>query len=75
MRNRFVITIGSNETVFDAIQKLNKFGRGALPVLDDRAELIGIVPMRDLLDIQLSEVEAEVRYIGLIPRKTTRPVI
>jgi CBS domain-containing protein len=141
LKNRSVITIGADETVFAAIQKLNEFDRGALPVIDNRGELIGIVTerdvvrkcfssdgkfinskimdvmtkevaigfpddsldyvvsvmrqkrirhvpivedhhkiigvvsMRDLLEVQLSEVEAEVRYAGLIPRKTPRPVL
>ncbi len=139
MRNRTPITIGPDESVFDAIQKLNKFDRGALPVINNKEELVGIiterdvvrkcftaegkflnpkvkevmtkevavgtlddnleyavsvmkqkrirhlpiidypkvvgmVSMRDLLDVELSEVEAEIRYISMMPRKTVRPL-
>ncbi len=140
MRNRSVTSIGPAETVFGAIQKLNKFDRGALPVIDEHGELegiiterdvirkcfnsegkfnnskikdvmtkevaiafpddsldyaisvmkqkrirhlpvvdnrrvIGMVSMRDVLDVQLSEVEAEIRYIGMIPRRIPRPIV
>jgi CBS domain-containing protein len=139
-RNRPAITIGPEETVSEAIRKLNRFDRGALPVLDSQKELVGIiserdvirkcftedgkfkdspisevmtrtvaigtpddnldyavsvmkqkrirhlpvveegqvvgmVSMRDLLDVQLSEVEAEIRYIGLLPHRPAHPMV
>ncbi len=49
MRNRPPITIRFEETVFSAIQKLNKFDRGALPVVDDKDELVGIISERDVV--------------------------
>ncbi len=139
MRNRPPITIGPEETIFAAVQKLNKFDRGALPVVNEKDELIGIiserdvvrksftsegkfingriedamtrdvavgtldddleyavsvmrqkrirhlpvveslkvvgmVSMRDLLDVLLSEAQAEIVYIGMLPRRPVRPL-
>ena len=140
MRQREPVAIGPEGSVAEAIQKLNRFDRGALPVVNRRGELIGIiserdiirkcfnaegqgiscnikdvmtaevavafpdddleyairvmqqkrirhlpvtenrrvvgmVSMRDVLDVQLTEVEAEIRYIGLLPKRTSRPLI
>ena len=46
---RPVITIGPNETVSLAIQKLVKHDIGALPVCDDKGVLLGIITERDFL--------------------------
>jgi len=135
-----VITIGPNETVAAAIQKLNEHDRGSIPVCNEQGELVGIITerdivrkcfvrtdaltsikiedvmtrgvaigvpeddldyaisvmkqkrirhlpivdrqkvvgmisMRDLLDVQLSETKAEIRYAGLLPRPPRRPVV
>ena len=140
IKGRPVITIGPNETVGAAIQKLIEHDRGSIPVCDDKGELVGIiterdivrkclvragaltsikiedvmtkevaigapdddldygvsamkqkrirhlpivdsqkvvgmVSMRDLLDVQLSETKAEIRYAGLLPRRPQRPVV
>lgn len=140
IKGRPVITIGPNETVSVAIQKLVENDRGSLSVCNDKGELVGIiterdivrkclarsdafanikiqdvmtrqvaigtaeddldyaisvmrqkrirhlpivdnqtvvgmVSMRDLLDVQLSETKAEIRYAGLLPRRTQRPVV
>jgi CBS domain-containing protein len=45
-----------------------------LPILSDN-KLIGMISMRDIIDVQLSEVKAEVRYASLIRAKPTRRVI
>jgi CBS domain-containing protein len=139
MRNRPPITIGPDESVFEAIRKLNTFDRGALPVINKKEELagiiterdvvrkcftsddkfinakisevmttevavgtpdddlyyavsvmkqkrirhlpiieyprvVGMVSMRDLLDTELSEVQSEIKYIGMHPRKAVRPL-
>ncbi len=44
-----VITIGLNETVCLAIQKLVENDIGALPVCNEEGELLGIITERDLL--------------------------
>lgn len=138
--NREIITIGPNQTVSDAVQKLSKHNRGSLPVVDEHDHLVGIiterdivrkcfarvdscdnvkvkevmtkevvigtpdddaeyavmvmkqkrirhlpivenekvvgmVSMRDLLDIQLENCKVEVRYSQLLPRRTQRPIL
>jgi CBS domain-containing protein len=135
-----VITIGPNETVAAAIQKLVEYDRGSIPVCNEQGELMGIITerdivrkcfvrtdalasikiedvmtkgvaigapeddldyaisvmkqkrirhlpiidhqqvvgmisMRDLLDVQLSETKAEIRYAGLLPRPPRRPAV
>ena len=140
IKGRPVITIGPNEIVATAIQKLVEYDRGSIPVCNEQGELVGIITerdivrkcfmhtgalasikiedvmtkgvaigapeddldyaisvmkqkrirhlpivdqqkvvgmisMRDLLDVQLSETKAEIRYAGLLPRPPRRPVI
>lgn len=45
-----------------------------LPIVRDR-KVVGMVSMRDLLDVQLSETKAVVRYAGLIPRSGARRLV
>ena len=138
--NREVITIGPDQTISDAVQKLVKHNRGSLPVIDDHNRLagiiterdivrkcfarigscenvkvkevmtkevvigtpdddaeyavmvmkqkrirhlpivenekvVGLVSMRDLLDVQLENCKIEVRYSQLLPRRTQRPIV
>ena len=49
IKSRSVITIGPDETVHTAIQKLVENKIGALPVCDARGTMLGIVSERDLL--------------------------
>ena len=137
---REVQTIGPNQTISEVVQKLSKFNRGSLPVIDEHEHLVGIiterdivrkcfarsdscdavkvkeimtkevvystpdddaeyavmvmkqkrirhlpvvesgkvvglVSMRDLLDIQLENCKTEVRYSQLLPRRTQRPIV
>ena len=44
-----VITIGPDETVQEAIRKLNEYGIGALVVTGEREEISGIITERDIL--------------------------
>ena len=46
---RAVVTIGPNETVLAAIQKLVEHDRGSLPVCDDEGRLVGIITERDVV--------------------------
>lgn len=48
-RGRPVITIGQNESVATAAQKLVESNIGALPVCDARGTMVGIISERDLL--------------------------
>jgi len=49
IKGRPLITIGSNETVDAAIQKLVENNIGALPVCDAKGTMLGIISERDLL--------------------------
>ena len=46
---RTLVTIGPNETVSDAIQKLVEHDRGSLPVCKEKGELVGIITERDIV--------------------------
>ena len=137
---REVQTIGPNQTISEAVQKLSKYNRGSLPVVDEHGHLagiiterdivrkcfaradscdavkvkeimtkevvigtpdddaeyavmvmkqkrirhlpivenekvVGLVSMRDLLDIQLESCKVEVRYSQLLPRRSQRPIV
>ena len=48
-KGRPVITIGPNETIITAMQKLVENNIGALPVCDIKGMLLGILSERDLL--------------------------
>jgi len=49
IKGRPVITIGPDETVSVAIQKLVENNIGALPVCNDKGKLLGIISERDIL--------------------------
>jgi CBS domain-containing protein len=137
---REVQTIGPNDNISEAVQKLAKFNRGSLPVVDEHGHLVGIiterdivrkcfarfdscdnvkikeimtkevvvgtpeddaeyavmvmkdkrirhlpvvenekvvgiVSMRDLLDIQLENCKTEIKYSHLLPRRSQRPMM
>ena len=140
IKGRQVVTIGPNETVVVAVQKLIEHDRGSIPVCSEKGELVGIiterdivrkcfvrsqalasikiedvmtkevaigapeddldyaisvmkqkrirhlpildnqkvvgmVSMRDLLDVQLGETRAEIRYASLLPKRTQRRLV
>ena len=140
IKDRALVTIGPNESINAAIQKLVHYDRGSIPVCNEKCELLGIiterdivrkclissdslanikiedvmtkevavgtlqddsdyaisvmkqkkirhlpivesqkvigmVSMRDLLDVQLNETKAEIHYAGLLPRRTQRPIV
>jgi len=49
IKDRPLVTIGPNESISVAIQKLVENDIGALPVCDDKGMLLGIISERDLL--------------------------
>ena len=55
-----VITIGPNETITAAIQKLVENNIGALPVCDVKGTILGIISERDLL----KECSQRIKVIG-----------
>jgi CBS domain-containing protein len=48
-KNQALITVGPDELVSAAIQKLTEHNKGALPVCNDKNELLGIVTERDIV--------------------------
>ncbi len=48
-KSRPVITIGPNDTVSAAVQKLAEYDVGSLPVCSDKGELVGILSERDIV--------------------------
>jgi CBS domain-containing protein len=45
-----------------------------LPIMDNQ-RLVGMVSMRDLLDVELKESQAELRYVGLVTRRPPRRIV
>jgi len=43
------VTVKPDDTVWDAVVKMDQLGIGALPVVDDEGRLVGIFTERDLL--------------------------
>jgi CBS domain-containing protein len=48
-KGRAVVTVGPNEFVCTAIQKLAEHDRGSLPVCNEKGELFGIITERDIV--------------------------
>ncbi len=46
---RIVVTVGPDESVSAAVQKLVEHDRGSLPVCNDKGELVGIITERDIV--------------------------
>jgi len=46
---RIAVTVGQNENISAAIQKLVEHDRGSLPVCNDKGELVGIITERDIV--------------------------
>ena len=45
-----------------------------LPIVD-KQRMVGMVSIRDLLDVELKEAQAEVRYAGLVTRRLPRRIV
>ena len=69
------VAIGAPEDDLDyAISVMKQKRIRHLPIIDQQ-QLVGMISMRDLLDVQLSETKAEIRYAGLLSRPPRRPVV
>ncbi len=69
------VAIGTPEDDLDyAISVMKQKKVRHLPIVDSH-KVVGMVSMRDLLDVQLSETKAEIRYAGLLSRRHQRPVV
>jgi CBS domain-containing protein len=69
------VAIGAPEDDLDyAISVMKQKRIRHLPIIDQQ-QVVGMISMRDLLDVQLSETKAEIRYAGLLPRPPRRPPV
>jgi len=69
------VAVGAPEDDLDyAISVMKQKRIRHLPIMDQQ-QVVGMISMRDLLDVQLSETKAEIRYAGLLSRPPRRPVI
>ena len=69
------VAIGAPEDDLDyAISVMKQKRIRHLPIVDQQ-QVVGMISMRDLLDVQLSETKAEIRYAGLLPRPPRRPPV
>ena len=73
IKGRPLITIGSNETVDAAIQKLVENNIGALPVCDAKGTMLGIISERDLLK-ECSQRSGAIRNI-LVKDAMTKDIV
>ncbi len=48
-KKQSMVTVGPEEFVSSAIQKLSYHNKGALPVCNDKQELVGIITERDII--------------------------
>ncbi|GAB6270915.1 MAG: CBS domain-containing protein [Smithellaceae bacterium] len=48
-KSQGLLTVGPDEFVLAAIRKLSENNKGALPVCDDKDELVGIITERDII--------------------------
>ena len=69
------VVIGTIEDDADyAIMVMKQKRIRHLPIVDNQ-KVVGIVSMRDLLDVQLDNCQTEVRYARLLPRRIQRPLV
>ena len=69
------VIIGTPEDDLDyAVSVMKQKRIRHLPIIDSQ-KVVGMVSMRDLLDVQLSEAKTEFRYAKLVHRRPQRPVV
>ena len=69
------VIIGTPEDDLDYVVSVMKQKRiRHLPIIDSQ-KVVGMVSMRDLLDVQLSEAKTEIHYAKLLHRRPQRPVV
>ena len=74
-RHRTVVTIEPNETILAAIQKLNEYDRGSLPVCNSKGELAGIITERDIVRKALTLSAASMRKLRVKDVMSTQIII
>ena len=69
------VAIGTPEDDLDyAVSVMKQKRIRHIPIVDN-LKVVGMISMRDILDVQLSEAKTEIRYVGLLNRRPQRPVI
>ncbi|MDO8717283.1 MAG: CBS domain-containing protein [Dehalococcoidales bacterium] len=69
------VVIGTLEDEADyAVMAMKEKRIRHLPIVENK-KVVGMVSMRDLLDVQLANCKVEVRYSQLLPRRTQRPIV
>jgi CBS domain-containing protein len=69
------VAIGSPEDDLDDVIGVMKQKRiRHVPILEGR-QVVGIVSIRDILTLQLSEKLTEIHYAGLLSRRHQRPIV
>ncbi|MFC1974752.1 CBS domain-containing protein, partial [Chloroflexota bacterium] len=69
------VAIGTSEDDLDyAVSVMKQKRIRHLPIVDSQ-KVVGMVSMRDLLDVQLNEAKTEIRYAGLVHKRPQRPVV
>ena len=71
---RKIVSINENKPIFKAINKLDKHNIGALPVLNSKRELCGIISERDILRQLSKDIRINLK-ISLINSIMTSQVI
>ena len=69
------VAVGTSEDDLDyAVSVMKQKRIRHLPIVDSQ-KVVGVVSMRDLLDVQLREAKTEIRYAGLLHKRSQRPVV
>jgi magnesium transporter len=68
-----LVTVGADDDQEQVAQTLSKYSLAAVPVVDDRGSLIGIVTADDALDVLEEEAEEDfLKLVGAAPEQQTR---
>jgi CBS domain-containing protein len=72
---RTAVTVGPNETILAAIQKLSEHDRGSLPVCNNKVELVGIISERDIVRKALTQPDASMQKLRVRDVMSTQIII
>ena len=68
---RHVVTVGPDECLDKCLKKMNQRRIRHLPVVDDTGKLLGMVSMRDIMELLLQDREGELQalmsYVHQVP--------
>ena len=72
---RVLVTVGPNDTILKAIEKLAEHDRGSLPVCNDKGELVGIITERDIVRKWLTHRDSSPQKIKVKDLMSTQVII